>query len=95
MHPYSWNSPAHRFVTIGLAAPAPQEPQTIPKGVYEYALEWDGKNWTGPSDVSMPKGEPFPPGEYTLTVSVIGEQQTAKGLKKYDISADITVTLKK
>jgi hypothetical protein len=22
MHPYSWNSPAHRFVTIGLAAPA-------------------------------------------------------------------------
>jgi len=28
-----------------------------------------GVNWTGPSDTGNPKGAPFPPGDYTLTVS--------------------------
>jgi len=39
------------------------------KGTYARTFTWDGVNWTGPSDTGNPKGAPFPPGDYTLTVS--------------------------
>jgi hypothetical protein len=78
----------------GGGRPLPRKPQTIQKGVYKYTFEWDGKNWTGPSDTNLPKGEPFPPGKYTLTVSMVGEKQTPQGLKVYRVAEDVTVILK-
>jgi hypothetical protein len=41
-------------------------------GTWEHSFEWDGVNWFGPSDFGNPKGEPFPPGTYTLKVSAKG-----------------------
>lgn len=31
-------------------------------------FEWDGRNWTGPSDFGNPKGKAFPAGEFTVLV---------------------------
>jgi hypothetical protein len=42
---------------------------TLSKGTYSRTFTWDGVNWSGPSDTGNPKGAPFPPGDYTLTVS--------------------------
>jgi hypothetical protein len=84
----------YALLDVGLAPPMPRKPQTIQKGVYEHTLEWDGRNWTGPSDTNNPKGKPFPPGTYTLTVSMIGEQQTPLGLKGYRIAEDAELILK-
>lgn len=58
------------------------EPTTLKKGVYSRAFIWDGVNWTGPSDTGNPKGSPFPPGDYTLTIS------TSQGKVAGDASSD-------
>lgn len=47
----------------------PCGPVTLKKGVYSRAFDWDGVNWTGPSDTGNPKGPPFPPGDYALTIA--------------------------
>ena len=41
----------------------------MPKGTYPRTFTWDGVNWRGPSDTGNPKGPPFPPGDYTLTIA--------------------------
>jgi hypothetical protein len=41
-------------------------------GTYPAAIQWDGRNWLGPSDTGNPKGTAFPPGTYTLTVTAKG-----------------------
>ena len=49
---------------------APQSPVTTPRvGTYPAQIAWDGRNWSGPSDTGNPKGAPFPPGTYTLTLT--------------------------
>jgi len=48
-------------------------------GVYEGRFEWDGRNWFGPSDFNNPKGEPFPPGTYTLRVTAAGTYRDEAG----------------
>lgn len=47
-------------------------------GSYEHVFTWDGVNWNGPSDTGNPKGEPFPPGIYTLEVSALGVTETGE-----------------
>jgi hypothetical protein len=44
-------------------------PVTIPAGTYACAFTWDGRNWYGPSDTERPRGAPFPPGDYVLTIT--------------------------
>ncbi|HVU03845.1 MAG TPA: hypothetical protein VHE30_18930 [Polyangiaceae bacterium] len=44
-------------------------PTTLKKGTYAREFAWDGVNWTGPSDTGNPKGAPFPPGDYTLSLA--------------------------
>ena len=46
-------------------------PITLRRGVYPIDFKWDGRNWSGPSDVgrSLPEGATFPAGDYTLSVS--------------------------
>jgi hypothetical protein len=57
----------------------PGPSQTIEPGTTEYTFEWDGRNWTGPSDTTVPKGEPFPSGVYTLQVRAVGEYNDTSG----------------
>ena len=42
---------------------------------------------------AMPKGEPFPPGAYTLRVSVKGEVETPQGFRRYEVSDTAKVVL--
>ena len=57
------------------------------------SFEWDGRNWTGPSDFDNPKGDPFPPGSYTLTVRIVGKIETTDGKKPYDVANSVEVKL--
>jgi hypothetical protein len=46
---------------------------TAPRaGTYPTQIAWDGRNWSGPSDTGNPKGAPFPPGTYNLTLTARG-----------------------
>jgi hypothetical protein len=48
------------------------DPVTVVQGVHPASFTWDGRNWGGPSDFDAPKGDPFPAGDYILTVSAVG-----------------------
>lgn len=85
----------YAVLDVGLGPPSSRMPKTIKKGVYKRTLKWDGKNWTGPSDFGNPKGKPFPPGEYTLSVTMIGKKKTEKGSKDYRVEGSVKVILKK
>lgn len=52
----------------GGGAPPIWIPNTIKQGTYSHTFEWDGRNWTGPSDWGNPKGGPFPAGIYKLSI---------------------------
>jgi hypothetical protein len=60
------------------------DPVTLRKGIYHRTFDWDGRNWTGPSDTFAPKGPPFPPGDYTLTIEL-------KGQLEGDVRANVDV----
>jgi hypothetical protein len=45
---------------------------TLHQGVYHASFNWDGVNWSGPSDTSNPKGAPFPAGSYRLDITATG-----------------------
>jgi hypothetical protein len=80
----------------GLCGGAPPDPYTVPQGTHPLTFEWDGVNWTGPSDFGNPKGEPFPPGDYTLTVSAIGqyaEDPLSGVLKDFSVSGTFLLHL--
>jgi hypothetical protein len=73
----------------GLCAPTPPPPTTLHAGTYASSFSWDGKNWSGPSDTGNPQGAPFPPGDYTLTVSATGTQ----GATSFAVSATLAIRL--
>lgn len=78
---------------IGLGPPRDPEPRTIKRGTFQQRFAWDGRNWNGPSDYQAPKGPPFPPGSYTLTVRAIVQQKTASGSVTYILSENVPVQL--
>ncbi|NOZ00800.1 MAG: hypothetical protein GXP54_02795 [Deltaproteobacteria bacterium] len=63
----------------GLCMGPDNKPVTLKKGEYAGVFQWDGVNWAGPSDTGNPKGQPFPPGTYTLTVSAVGSTDNPEG----------------
>ena len=69
---------------------------TVKKGTYTHSFTWDGRNWNGPSDTGQPKGPAFPPGTYTLTVTVHGKViLDAAGQKApYQIARTVKLILK-
>jgi len=73
---------------VGLCGPGPVVVDLVP-GEYEFAVQWDGVNWIGPSDFGNPKGEPFPPGEYTVQVRAVG---TAHDVP-YEVTANMQIWL--
>ncbi len=56
----------------GLCPGSVQEWIKLRRGRYPAAFEWDGRNWSGPSDTDAVKGAPFPAGRFTLVVSAVG-----------------------
>jgi hypothetical protein len=89
------NGQLYAILDVGLGPPTPPKAKTIKKGEYKRTVEWDGSNWTGPSDFGNPKGKPFPRGTYKFEVSMIGRQQTAEGLRPYKIVKDVKVVITK
>lgn len=81
---------------VGLCPQPSDEPITVKKGVYPGVFIWDGLNWEGPSDTNKPKGKPFPPGRYTLTVSAKGQAKLFGGTtyQDFEVSATWPVELK-
>lgn len=62
----------------GLCLRPSREPVTLRAGVHPHIFEWDGRSWSGRSDTFRPKGDYFPGGTYTLTVSALGWQSTER-----------------
>ncbi|MBA4191306.1 MAG: hypothetical protein C0467_25265 [Planctomycetaceae bacterium] len=67
---------------------------TLKKATYTHAFEWDGLNWTGPSDSNRPKGKPFPAGTYDLTVTMSGLLVTDKEKVPYKLTGTAKLVLK-
>jgi hypothetical protein len=86
---------SYSLADVGLAAPREREPTVIAAGVYPLSFGWKGRNWDGPSDWGQPYGAPFPPGTYSVTVSMIGERMTADGPVAYRIQKTVSLVLKK
>lgn len=59
------------------------------QGTFAESFDWDGVNWTGPSDFGNPKGKLFPPGTYTFLVEMRG---THKGTE-WEIVGEMPFTL--
>jgi hypothetical protein len=88
------NSQNYCLLDFGLGAPPQDIVRPVKKGTYTHSFTWDGRNWGGPSDTGLPKGPPFPPGEYTLSVTLHGKLKTATGLQPYTISKSVKLVLK-
>ena len=78
---------------VGLCMPPEQKGVTIKKGSYPASFKWDGVNWFGPSDFNNPKGPPFPPGTYTLTLRSTGSTDVPGVPIPFEIKATATVTI--
>jgi hypothetical protein len=89
----SGNGHSYSLRDIGLAPPHDLPPRTIKKGKHSLSFEWDGRNWTGPSDFNNPKGDPFPSGSYTLTVRIVGKMEDTDGTNPYDVASSVEVML--
>lgn len=73
----------------GLCPPPDDPPFTLKMGQYPGSLDWDGKNWNGPSDTNNPEGPPFPPGAYTVKIRAIGQHAG----QDFEVTADLPITL--
>jgi hypothetical protein len=83
------NAQSYCLCDTGLCGPSSLPPVTLHPGSYAGAFSWDGKNWNGPSDTGNPKGAPFPPGTYTLSVRATG----TSGGSIFVVSATLAIRL--
>jgi hypothetical protein len=82
------------LMDFGLGAPPKESAKMIKKGSYQHSFEWDGRNWTGPSDFGNPKGKPFPAGTYEVTVIMRGKVAGDKETTPYEVIAKTKLVLK-
>lgn len=82
------------LVDFGLAIPPKEVVKPLKKGVHEHSFEWDGRNWSGPSDFNNPKGKAFPAGTYDVIVNLRGKVNTEKGAVPYLITRKTKLVLK-
>jgi hypothetical protein len=97
LHPreaISGNNQRYCLEDFGLAFPPKGKAATLKKGEYKHAFEWDGRNWSGPSDTNNPKGKAFPAGTYDVTVTIRGELETPKGRVPYTLTEKTKLVLK-
>lgn len=72
----------------------PKQPvTTLRAGHYTGSAAWDGRNWSGPSDTSNPKGSPFPAGDYEFSVSAVGTWRVQGSDQPFEVSGTMHVTL--
>jgi hypothetical protein len=88
----SGDGQSYSLADTGLG-PSNDSPWRLQEGTYLHSFGWEGKNWSGPSDTDNPKGPPFPPGTYRLTVRLMGQVQTPDGRTPYNISRSASVRL--
>jgi hypothetical protein len=88
------NDQVYWLMDFGLAQPPQDVVKTLKKGTFAHTFEWDGRNWTGPSDTGTAKGKPFPAGTYDVTVTMHGEVVTEKGKVPYLITRKAKLVLK-
>ena len=86
------NDQTYCICDTGLCMGPGDDPVTLKKGEHPGSFAWDGVNWGGPSDTGMPKGDPFPAGSYTLTVSAVGNIGSRDGAS-FKVQATFTVHL--
>lgn len=79
----------------GLGPPRTLKPGTIIPGSSTHHFEWDGRNWNGGSDTSVPKGAPFPAGTYTLTISCVAIRVLPGGNERVEYQGHVEVRLTK
>ena len=77
----------------GNCPPLIQTAVTLEPGTYRNTIEWEGRNWTGPSDTGNPKGEPFPPGTYELSVLATGERVYPDAKSPFELEATTEIEL--
>lgn len=97
LHPHesiTGKGQSYSLVDFGLAPPPREVAKKLKKGSYEHSFEWDGRNWSGPSDFGNPKGKPFPAGTYEVTVTIRGKLVTDKGKVPYEIREKTKLVLK-
>ena len=92
------NGQIYALVDLGLpcadAGANSEPPVTITKGTYSATFQWQGKNYSGPSDTNTRPGAPFPIGNYTLTVDAMGTVDADGGPRTpYDVNASFHVVL--
>lgn len=87
------NGQLYALLDFGLAFPPKIKPRTLKKGTYTHTFDWDGRNWTGPSDTGNPKGKPFPPGTYELSIEMHGNRVLEKVMMPYEIKGKTKLVL--
>jgi hypothetical protein len=88
------NGQMYCLLDFGLGPPPKEFIKPVKTGTYVHSFTWDGRNWGGPSDTGQPKGPPFPPGEYTLTITLHGKNMTDAGKQPYQITKSVKLVLK-
>jgi hypothetical protein len=97
LHPREQISGKGQFYCLmdfGLGAPPKEIVRTVKKGTYLHSIEWDGRNWTGPSDFGNPRGKPFPAGTYEVMVTLRGKVVAGEQATPYQITAKTKLVLK-
>ncbi len=93
----SGNEQIYCLCDFGAGKPPSEEDEVVTalkKGSYQHEFEWDGLNWTGPSDTGLPKGDPFPAGTYEVKVTIHGKLLTERGKVPYQIVGKTKLVLK-
>jgi hypothetical protein len=78
---------------VGLCPTPSTTPVPLVPGMYPGSFAWDGKNWGGPSDTGNPEGAPFPPGQYTLTVSAVGDLVLPDPAAPFQVTGTFSIDL--
>jgi hypothetical protein len=91
----SGNQQRYAIEDVGLCAPMNPQPMTLSAGRHEHTFDWDGVNWSGPSDTGVPKGPPFPAGVYTLRVRAAGTTTSSGGgaMRPFEVIRTLEITL--
>lgn len=77
---------------VGLCVGRRPPPAPLPVGTYASAFAWQAVDWFGESDYGNPKGEPFPPGDYLISITtngLVGAEQRAG----FEVKATLAVTI--
>jgi len=73
--------------------PGTVETIALAPGTFPDTFAWTGVNWGGPSDTNNPKGPPFPPGNYLVTIIAQGTVGPEGEPQPFQVQATLAITL--